>query len=345
MAVTIYDIAEKAGVSIATVSRVFNDSSSVSEKTQDKVMRIANDLGYHPQAHAQGLASKKTNMLMALVPVMSNYFFIEILSGIQDKLANLDFDLTIYNVTTGNGIADQVEKVLRKRSAEGYLLISTHLSEKEWKNLKRYDLPITLVDDFSPYFDSVSVDNVHGSYRAVKHILGRGYKRIALIKASAKSNPVHQREKGYKLALEEYKIPYDECLIFTGDTKYRDGFTERAGYEAMIKALTSSAKPDACFCTSDIQAVGAQKAMQDLNKFIPLIGYDDIEFAEYLGLSTVKQPMRDMGYYATQVLIDRLDNPDRAVSKTIYTPDLVLRNSTEEKNTIQSSSSKDEKII
>ena len=113
----------------------------------------------------------------------------------------------------------------------------------------------------------------------------------------------------------------------------------------MIKVLTSDEQPDACFCTSDIQAVGAQKAMQDLNKFIPLFGYDDIEFAEYLGLSTVRQPMRDMGFYATQILIDRLEHPERAVSKTIYTPDLILRASTEDLNTIHTITPDDEKII
>jgi LacI family transcriptional regulator len=345
MAVTIYDIAEKAGVSIATVSRVFNDSSSVSKRTRDRVLSIADEMGYHPQAHAQGLASRKSNMIMALVPVMSNYFFIEILSGIQDKLATQAYDLNIYNVTPDIHIAEQVEKVLRRRSAEGYLLVSTHLTDDDWENLRRYELPITLVDDYSPYFDSVSVDNKHGAYRAVKHLLSNGLRKVAILTASRTSMPVDHRMEGYKRALREFEIPFCEELVFEGDTPYRDGFTERSGYEAMIKVLTSDLEPEAGFCTSDIQAVGALKAMQDTGKFIPLVGYDDIEFAEYLGLSTVKQPMRDMGYYATQVLIDRIENPKRAVSKTIYTPDLVLRSSTENLHTIQSSTVKNEKIL
>ena len=345
MAITIYDIAEKAGVSIATVSRVFNDSSSVSKRTRDRVLSIADEMGYHPQAHAQGLASRKSNMIMALVPVMSNYFFIEILSGIQDKLAALDYDLNIYNVTPAPKIADQVEKVLRRRSAEGYLLISTHLTEEDWEGLKRYQLPVTLVDDYSPYFDSVSVDNKQGAYRAVKHLLSRGLQRVGILTADPNSMPVDHRMEGYKRALKECGIPFSKELVFEGDTPYRDGFSERSGYEAMIKVLTSDVDPEACFCTSDIQAVGALKAMQDTKKFIPLVGYDDIEFAEYLGLSTVKQPMRDMGYYATQVLIDRIENPKRAVSTTIYTPDLVLRSSTENLHSIQSSTVKDENIL
>ena len=88
-------------------------------------------------------------------------------------------------------------------------------------------------------------------------------------------------------------------------------------------------KPEACFCASDIQAVGALKAMQDTGKSIPIIGYDDIELAEYMGLSTIRQPMRDMGFFATQNLIERMNNPDKAISQTIYTPELIKRASTE----------------
>ena len=97
----------------------------------------------------------------------------------------------------------------------------------------------------------------------------------------------------------------------------------------MVKILTMNPEFDACFCASDIQAVGALKAMQDLDKQIPIIGYDDIELSEYIGLSTIRQPMRDMGFFATQNLIDRLENPKKAISQTIYTPELILRNSTE----------------
>jgi LacI family transcriptional regulator len=97
----------------------------------------------------------------------------------------------------------------------------------------------------------------------------------------------------------------------------------------MIKMLQMKDPPDACFCASDIQAVGALKAMGDLKISIPIIGYDDIELAEYIGLTTVRQPMRDMGYFATQNLIERLKNPSKAISQTIYSPELIYRSSTD----------------
>lgn len=329
MASTIYDIAKQAGVSIATVSRVFNQSSRVSEATRKKVLAIADAVGYHPQAYAQGLASRKSNTIMAVVPVISNYFFMEVLGGIQDKLTEQGYELTIFNVTSGDKLFDEVEHVLKRRWAEGYLFISIHLSNEQWKRLSRFNLPITLIDEHYEGFDSVSVDNIQGAYRATQTLIQKGYKRIAMLSALQTSKPIRDRLIGYKKALEEHNIPFSEKYVVSGDSLYRDGFTEKGGYEAMIKMLNLSEPPEACFCASDIQAVGALKAMQDVGKQIPIIGYDDIELSEYIGLSTVRQPMRDMGYFATQNLIERLKNSNKAISQTIYSPEIIQRRSTD----------------
>lgn len=329
MASTIYDIAEKAGVSIATVSRVFNRRESVSERTRKKVMAVAEEVGYHPQANAQGLASRKTNNITVVVPVISNYFFMEVLGGIQDKLNSFDYELTIFNISPSKDTFSQVEHVLKRRASEGCLFISIHLEQEEWHQLKRYNIPITLIDEYYEGFDSVSVDNTEGAYKATKYLLNSGLDRVAMLSALVTSKPIQSRIKGFRRAYEETGKEFSPSLIVAGDSTYRDGFTERGGYEAMVKILTLKPEAQACFCASDIQAVGALKAMQDMNKKIPLIGYDDIELAEYMGLSTIRQPMRDMGFFATQNLIDRLENPKKAVSQTVYTPELILRDSTE----------------
>ena len=149
-----------------------------------------------------------------------------------------------------------------------------------------------------------------------------------MISALESSKPIKDRIKGYRLAFEESEIPLDSKLIVCGDTDYRDGFTERGGYTAMQQMIELHSEVDACFCSSDIQAVGALKAMEDLELSIPLIGYDDIEISEYIGLSTVRQPMRDMGLIATQTLLDRMKNEGKAISQTMYSPQLILRKST-----------------
>lgn len=329
MASTIYDIAKQAGVSIATVSRVFNQSNSVSDATRKKVLEVAETVGYHPQAYAQGLASRKSNTIMAVVPVISNYFFMEVLGGIQDKLTQIGYELTIFNVTAGDHLFEEVEHVLKRRWAEGYLFISIHLMDKQWEKLKRFDVPITLIDEHYEGFDSVSVDNVQGAYRATKSLIEKGFSRVAMLSALQTSKPIRDRLVGYQKALEESGLDFDSKYVVAGESFYRDGFTEKGGYEAMMKMLNMVEPPQACFCASDIQAVGALKAMADAGQHIPIVGYDDIELSEYIGLSTIRQPMRDMGYFATQNLLERLKNTNKAISQTIYSPELILRTSTD----------------
>lgn len=325
MSATIYDIAKKAGVSIATVSRVFNNNRNVSEKTRKRILDIAETVGYHPQAFAQGLARRHSGIIMALVPVISNYFFMEVLAGIQDALAAYEYHLNIYNITFTTDLLEQVEYVLKKGMADGYLFISLHLNESQWKRLKRYQVPITLVDEYDSEYDSVSVDSIEGAHLATEYFIKENYHRIAMITGSPDAKPTKDRLMGYKQALEEAGYIIDSELIVSGDDKESDGFTEKAGFEAMNKLLHLERPPDACFCSSDIQAVGAIKAMNDAGISIPLISFDDIQIAHYLGLSTMKQPMYEMGKLATQKLVDRMSNPTKLISHTVFSPNLILR--------------------
>lgn len=329
MPATIYDIAQEAGVSIATVSRVFNNSPKVTAKTREKVMRVARSMGYYPQAYAQGLAKKKKNNIMAIAPVMSNYFFMEVLGGIQDKLAEYEFDLNIINVTSNRVLIEQVEHVLKQRMAEGYLFISVHLSNDEWQKLKNYSVPISLVDEYHIEFNSVSVDSVEGAYAATNYLINKGLRKIALLGARETSKPIKDRKQGYIRALQDAGINVDESLIISSKTDYRDGFTEKGGYEAMQTLLRTRPNAEGCFCASDIQAVGAIKAMKDEGRHIPLISFDDIALAEYVELSTMHQPMYDMGYLATDKLIEQMTNENSLVSHTVFSPQMIVRSSSE----------------
>jgi len=329
LAKTIYDIAKAAEVSIATVSRVFNRSGTVKESTRKKVLNIADEMGYHPQAYAQGLASKKKNNIMMLVPVMSNYFFTEILKGTQDILSNENIELNIVNINQEKGAFKQVEQIIKRQWADGYLFVSLHLDDSDLKKLRRYNVPISLLDDYSNYFDSVAFDNEKGAHMATKYLLDKGYKRIAFLSGRSDAIPVLQRMNGYKLALAENKIEFDADLVVLGDTMERDGFTEKSGYEAMQKLLSADIDVDACFCTSDIKAIGAQKTMREHKKSIPLISYDNLTISEYVELTTIHQPIYDMGYNATELLLKRIESPEAEVSNVILSPKLIIRSSSE----------------
>lgn len=311
---------------------MFNKNTRVSKKNREKVLNIAEELGYYPRGHASGLAGKKNNLITAIVPIISNYFFMEVLAGIQDQVIEHNFDLNIYNVTSnGNNMLKQVEHVFKKRMSDGYLLISIHMNEQNWAKLKKYNLPITLIDEYYENFDSVSVNSVEGAYKATKKLIGDGHKNIAFISALEDSKPIRQRTEGYMKALTEHNLPINKKQIVRSDLNKRDGFTEKGGYLSMQKLLEMDKKPDACLCASDIQALGALKALSDAGEWIPMISFDDIEIAEYLGLSTMRQPMYDMGYMATQKIINRIRNKNHTVSHTVFSPDLVLRSTTDKK--------------
>lgn len=317
-------------MSIATVSRVVNNNEGIADKTREKVLKVADELGYHPQAYAQGLARKKKNIIMVVVPVLSNYFFMEVLSGIQDKISNYNYDLNIFNIqSNGGSMFDQVDNILKRQWADGYLFISTHLREHQLEQLKSYNVPLTLIDEEFPGIDSVSVNNEEGIEKAMHFFLDKGLTRIAMISALKSSKPGEQRIEGYKKALREAGVSIDEELIVAGNSMYRDGFSEQDGYEAMSKLLELSNPPEACFCSSDIQAVGAIKAMDEKEFHIPIIGYDDITISNYIGLSTIRQPMHDMGAFATETLISRMMDEKKAPTQKIFSPELILRSSTE----------------
>lgn len=329
MSSTIYDIAREANVSIATVSRVFNNASNVSPKTREKVLEIADRYGYHPLAMAQGLARKKSRLITVIVPVISNSFFMEVLAGIQDRIAESEYDLNIYNVRISDDLDQQVEYLIKRGMADGYLLISIHLNEKQWGTIKKLKKTIALIDEYHPEFDSVSVDSVEGAYQGTRYLIESGYQRIAMITALVNSKPSQDRIRGYSRALQDYGRILNRSLIVTGENFNRDGFTEKNGYEGMLQLLAMDPIPDAVFCSSDIQAMGAMKAMNDSGVQIPIMGFDDLRFSEFLGLTSMRQPMYEMGWLALEKLLKRLEEKTIDISHTVYSPELVVRSSTE----------------
>lgn len=329
MSHTIYDIAREAGVSIATVSRVFNRRTNVSEATRRKVMRVAESVGYQPQGYAQGLASRKKNIIMAVVPVMSNYFFMQVLAGIQDTVANTEYELHIYNVRPDEERIEQVKRLLGRRWADGYIFISVHLQDKGWHQIHTDDIPMVLIDDGNPAYDYFRVNNFEGAAKATQYFIEAGLENIAMITAGTASIPAVERLEGYRKTMNEAGLDVDESLIVTGDTMYRDGYNEQNGYEAMEKLLAQNSLPDAVVCASDIQAIGALASMRKHKLRIPTIGYDDIELSKYLGISTMRQPMKEMGTNAVRTVLNKLDNVNgNECIQRMYVPDLVLRDST-----------------
>ncbi len=331
LGVTIYDIAERANVSIATVSRVLNRHARVSNKTRERVLKVALELGYQPHPSAQSLARRKSSLVSAVIPMMTNYFFMEVVRGLQDRLAESEYDLLVYTARSVEEMGDQMDRAFHRGRAAGVMIFSSPLDEGRIGMLQRYGQPTVLVDCAHDDFDSVSVDNEQGGYTATHHLLTLGYNRIALIMANPDSIPAHDRYRGYCRALEEAGFPLDAELISVSDDQEQHGFSEAHGYKAM-NDLLDRAQPDAVFVTSDVQALGALQALRERELAAPddvaVIGFDDIYVSRHIGLSTLRQPMYEMGRVATEKLLARIEDPDRVASHTVFSPRIVARRST-----------------
>ncbi|MGB9773852.1 MAG: LacI family DNA-binding transcriptional regulator [Bacteroidota bacterium] len=323
-------MAREAKVGIGTVSRVLNDKPNVSAATREKVLAVARRLNYQPHASAQRLARQQSNSISAIIPFFTNYFFVEVLRGVQDRIDELGYDLILYGLTRKEQIEAYLRRTMQRGRVDGVLFFSMKFPEHYVARFQQLNLPVVLVDTSRPEFDSITVENQRGAYLATSHLLKLQHRRIGMIDASLTSEPARVRLEGYRQALEEHGIPFDENLVrFSRNTKL-DGFNREAGYEAMKELLSlGSDRPTAVFVASDVQAIGALQALREEGLRIPedmaLIGFDDIELAEHAGLSTMRQPMYEMGTLAVETLVGRIKNPNAPPRHTRFTPEIVVR--------------------
>lgn len=328
---TIYDIAQQAQVSIATVSRVFNGSPRVSAATRERVEHVAEQLNYRPNVSARNLASQRSNLVMAVVPMLTNYFYMEVVRGVQDRLADTDLDLLVYTAQAPEYVDGQLERALQRGRTEGVLLFSTPLTDARAELVRQADQPVVLVDSSHSELDSVFVDNERGGYEATRHLIEMGYRRIGYLSGHPMSVPAVDRQAGYGRALREAGLPFDPDRIYTPQQSRDHGYTECIGYEGMQALLKQDL--DAVFVASDIQALGALRAIHEAGLRVPedlgVVGFDDIAVSAYVGLTTMRQPMYDMGRQAVDALLSRLNAPVSASAHSVHYAELVRRNSTE----------------
>lgn len=336
MSVTIYDVAKKAGVGIGTVSRVINNSPQISPGTREKVLKVIRELKYQPSAMAQSLARKKSNIIACVVPPFTGYFYFEVLNGIQHALSNYGYDLILYNVDKLEKKEEILKRTIKERRVDGVLLISMPISNKLVARFKESKLPIVLVDSYHQDLDSITVENEEGAFIATEHLINLGHQRIGMINGCLHSIPALNRLKGFRAALNKYHLVcHDNWVVnvnFNGDTEvlHNDGFNKLAGYKAMSRLLQlNEDRPTGVFISSDIQATGAIKAIKEFGLKIPdditIIGFDDIELSEYLGLSTVHQPMYEMGKLSVDRLMDKIAGRASDNFKKVFPTKLVIR--------------------
>jgi len=330
--ITIYDVAQHADVAISTVSRVLNGSPYVSEKTREKVQQAIKKLEFRPQASARNLASKKPQVVAVAVPSFTTPYYTELLKGVKDNIPKIDLDLVIFNTGSLNPEAGLIN-FLDRGTADTLIIISIQITDEIHRRLKNARIPVVLVGTRHPDYDYLDVDDYLGGFIAGEHLVKQGYKRMGVIRASRNARIAEHREKGFKDALTKAGITLDEKYCLSGKSEKHAGFTEEAGFEVAKQYMAMDQKPDAVFCLNDTQAIGAMSAFSqagiNVPKDIGLIGYDNIKFSRYIGLTTIDQQMYTVGALATDKLNIRLNNSDAPLAQEVFSPKLVVRESTE----------------
>jgi len=334
MGVTIYDLARAAGVGIGTVSRCLNNQPHVAPRTRTKVLSAAKRLNYQPHAQAQRLASRRTNTISVIIPSFTNYFFVQILQGVQDLAAEVGMDLILYGVNHPSQVEQYLRRSLHRGHVDGVLFFSMKLPESYVARFEQMHLPLVLVDASHPAFDSIRVKNLEGGLAATRHLLRLGHRSIAMINASLETQPAQDRMEGYRMALGEAGIPFREDQVIVSSIGKQDGFNREAGRVSMRLLLDRNSGPDAVtavFVASDVQAIGALEAARELGTRIPediaIVSFDDIELAQYAELTTMRQPMYEMGRLAMEKLYARMKEPAGPPTLTEFLPHLVIRRS------------------
>jgi LacI family transcriptional regulator len=326
---SIIDVAKKADVSIATVSRVLNGSDKVKAVTRERILAIINEMKYAPSPAARGLIMRKTEAIGLLLPDLHGEFFSEVIRGADEAIQDQGYHLI---VSSSHNDPIEIAAALRfmRGRVDGLVVMSPQVeSELLLTNLPK-SLPVVLLNCHinNPHFDTIVTDGFGGAKDMISYLLDIGHTRIAVIKGGEKNIESQERLRGYRTAFVNRGIPFNTSLEFSGD------FTEASGFEAARKILDCADRPTAIFAFNDSMAIGAIGAIREAGLRIPndisICGFDDIPVAKYLSptLTSVHIPIHELGSMAISRVFDRLQKRTKGDASHIFVPTtLSIRNS------------------
>jgi LacI family transcriptional regulator len=327
---TLEMVAEKAGVSRSTVSRVVNNHPNVRDDVRARVLGIIQETGYSPHPAARSLASHRTNVLGLVIPRSTHTFFTDpyfpaLTEGVAEACNLHDYTLSLFLIKTEEDERRLLPRLSGKGFVDGLIIQATHLGDNFIPQLSRGEVPFLVAGRpvNAPEANYIDVDNVGGAYEAVVHLIQCGRKRIATVTCALNTSVGEDRYDGYKKALQTYGLPFDENLVAEGD------FTEQSGYLAAKRLLLHS--PEAIFAGSDTMAIGVMRAIQEAGLEIPkdvsLVGFDDLPPARQYSpqLTTIRQPIRRFGAKAVETLLDISEQVSSIPRHIILGTELIVR--------------------
>jgi DNA-binding LacI/PurR family transcriptional regulator len=309
---TIRDVARRAHVGVGTVSRVLNDSPLVSEEARRRVRRTIEELGYRRSSTARRLSLGRTQMIGVVAPFFTTRSVVERLRGVVEGLRDRgEYDLVLFDVETPEQRADAFEDFAARDRVDGLLIVSLRPSDEEVERLQREGLPVVLVDVAHPALPRIVIDDVHGGRIATEYLLAKGHQRIGFVgdaPSPLRFTSSEQRLRGMRDALRSAGVK----PVAAREQRGPHGRDEASELARLLLAMEDP--PTAIFAASDVQAMGVLQAASAIGVHVPddlaVIGFDDIEEASVLGLTTVRQPLRETGVRAAELLLSAIDGAD-----------------------------------
>lgn len=319
---TIYDVAKKAGVSSATVSRVLNNLPNVKPETRERVMAAIRELNYEVNLLASALMTKQTRTVGLIVPDISNPFFAEIARGVEETAVDRGFNIVMCNTLEQVEREARYVQILRQKHVDGIIFASAYLQDQSVKSLKEAGFPMVMISREVENLeaDSVRTDDFEGGFQATRYLIGLGHKHIALLAGPLRTTPSLDRKKGFQAALTMAELEFDPDLAFDGEFNMESG-------RAMAEQLLATGKEfTAIVAGNDMIAAGAIKVLRQHGYRVPddvsVVGYDRTVLAEIIEpeLTSVAQQMDEMGRQAMELLLNRINGTNTGEPVQVVLP-------------------------
>ncbi len=325
------EVAKRAGVSIATVSRVLNNSTSVNEDTRDRILKTIKELKYNPSRVAKRLRSKSGagNMIGVMIPDIRNPFYVDVLRGVESVIYEHGYVMIVCNFGQSEEREAGYIRILESEAIDGLIAAPVHEVNPRLEKMIENGMPVVCIDRglSKVDVDLVCVNNEESAYNAVSYLIQRGYKRIGHVGGLPTIPSSKAREVGYCRALIESGLEVYENLVVNGDSSYDSGVS------ITEQLLSQKEKPDALFCANNLLTLGALEVINRRGLKVPedigIIGFDDMNWACSLNppLTAVHQPANEIGRRAGELLIQRIKDPSRETTEIVLNTELRVRKS------------------
>ncbi len=328
---TIYDVAKIAGVSISTVSRVINANPNVSDATRDRVLEVIGELNFVPKAEARARAMKDFARIGVITPFFTEPAFVQRLRGVAGALFSTRYELTIYTVESLEHLNHYLATLPVTGHLEGLILLSLRVNDDSAQKLNENKLETVLIEYPRSDLNTVEIDDISGGKMAAEFLLNKGHRRLGFIGDTSDLGPyailpITQRLKGFRTRIEQAGLNLPDQYLCT--SRYQVSDAE----EQIEKILALPDPPTAIFAATDLQAIGVINKARQMGLRVPenlaVLGFDDLDVAEYVGLSTIHQSLDESGRLAVEILLSRLKDPDRPIRHVRLPLKIIERQST-----------------